>query len=66
MLLPLSPREAETLRLYSHGMQRKLVARAMSISEATVKDHLTAARRKLVAESTAHAVAIALREGVLT
>lgn len=63
--LSLSPREREALRLYSCGLARKRIALEMRISEHTVKDHLTAARRKLFARSTAHAVAIALRERVM-
>lgn len=42
----LSPRELEVIRLYAAGLPAKSVARRMSISEDTVKEHLKRARRK--------------------
>ncbi len=42
----LAPREAEALRLYAAGMPLKSVARRMSISYETVREHLRRVRRK--------------------
>lgn len=60
-----SPREVEVIRLIADGRPPKQVARDLGMSHHTVKDHLDALRRKLGAANTTHAVALALRSGVL-
>lgn len=57
---PLSARERQCLLLAAGGLMSKQIAAEMGISEKTVEMHLTNARRKLGARTTAHAVAISL------
>lgn len=56
---PLTPREAKVLELLKSGLPNKLIARAISISEQTVKYHLKNLYLKLGAQGRAHAVALA-------
>ena len=63
--LAASRRELDALRYSSHGLRERECADAMGVSEETVKTHLDFARRKLRAKNTAHAVAIALRLGLI-
>lgn len=63
--LPLTPRELEALRWFSHGLTREMVAEVMGISTETVKTTVAVARMKLRAKNTAHAVGNALRLGLL-
>ena len=62
---PLSPRELEVLRLVSEGLDTHEIARALFVTEDTVKTHVARILRKLDARSRAHAVAIALTAGFL-
>jgi DNA-binding NarL/FixJ family response regulator len=62
---PLTPREREVLRLIAEGLPTKQIARALSISERTVKFHSTSLLRKLGAENRAQAVALAAQRGLL-
>lgn len=57
--------EVANLRWFSHGLHRADVARARCVSEETVKSQIDSARMKLGAKTTAHAVAIALRHGLI-
>lgn len=61
----LSPRERGVLRLVAAGFSNRQIARALSISERTVKFHVTAIFNKLGAENRAQAVAIAAERGLL-
>ena len=61
----LSDRELDVLRLVADGMANKEVARALFISEATVKTHLVHLFGKLQAESRTSAVAAARAHGLL-
>jgi DNA-binding CsgD family transcriptional regulator len=60
-----SPRELDTLRASSHGMVGQEVAALLGIGEESVKSYLASARRKLRAKNTTHAVALAIRAGIL-
>lgn len=62
---PLSPREREVLSLVATGANLHQVADALTISPATVRTHLGNAHRKLGARNRAHAVALALQEGLI-
>jgi NarL family two-component system response regulator YdfI len=62
----LSKRESQVLALLSQGAPNKEIALALSISERTVKAHVTSIFNKLGASSRAEAVAIALRSGLLS
>jgi DNA-binding NarL/FixJ family response regulator len=61
----LSPREKEVLRHVARGLSNKQIARALSITERTVKFHVTAILIKLDAENRAQAVAVAAERGLL-
>jgi DNA-binding NarL/FixJ family response regulator len=62
----LTRRETETLQLVADGFSNKQIAGHLSVSTETVKSHVCALLAKLGASSRAHAVAIALRHGLLT
>lgn len=57
----LTPRQRDVLRLLAEGKPNKLIARALDISEATVKVHLLAVFRALGARNRTEAVVIAQR-----
>jgi len=61
----LTPRELDVLRLVSNGCSNKEVARALHLSAGTVKSYLDDIYRKLEVSDRAHAVATALRLGLL-
>jgi LuxR family maltose regulon positive regulatory protein len=61
----LTPREAHILGLLSSGMSNKLIARAMEISDETVKWHLKNLFAKLSAGSRQHAVGRARLLGLI-
>jgi DNA-binding NarL/FixJ family response regulator len=61
----LSERERQVLRLVADGLPTKQIARELSISERTVKFHVTSIMRKLDADNRAQAVAQAAQRGLL-
>ena len=61
----LSPREIEVLRQIASGKANKLIADQLSISEETVKSHVTNILSKLGANDRTHAVTIGLRRGII-
>ena len=61
----LSAREREVLRLVADGLPTKQIARALAISERTVKFHVASILRKLGADNRAQAVALAAQRGLL-
>jgi NarL family two-component system response regulator YdfI len=61
----LSPREGQVLNLLTQGFANKEIAVQLSISERTVKTHITSIFNKLGARSRAEAVAIALLNGIV-
>lgn len=56
----LTPKQLAALRLLAQGLERKDIAERMGVGEETVKSHLTEARRRLRANTSAQAVAIGL------
>ena len=60
---PLSPREVEILDNIAKGMTNKQVAYALSISEQTVKNHMSSILRKLSVNDRTQAVVYAMRQG---
>ena len=62
---PLSRREAEILALIANGHTTREIACRLYIEPVTVKTHVGNILRKLGAHDRAHAVAVALRAGVL-
>jgi two-component system response regulator DegU len=60
---PLTKRETEILTYVAEGNSNKEIARILSISEQTIKNHVSAILRKLNANDRAHAVTLALHSG---
>ena len=60
---PLSPREVEIRDNIAQGMTNKQVAYALSISEQTVKNHMSSILRKLSVNDRTQAVVYAMRQG---
>jgi DNA-binding NarL/FixJ family response regulator len=63
LFVPLSPREIEVLEYISRGHSNKEIARALKISDQTVKNHITSILRKLNVNDRTQAVVYALRRG---
>jgi len=61
----LSDREVEVLRLVAVGKANKEIARAISLSEETVKAHLKSIFAKLDVADRTHAVTVAARRGII-
>jgi DNA-binding NarL/FixJ family response regulator len=61
LFVPLSGREVEILDYIAHGHSNKAIARALSISDQTVKNHITSVLRKLAVNDRTQAVIYALR-----
>jgi DNA-binding NarL/FixJ family response regulator len=61
----LTDRERSVLRLVAAGMPNKQIARQLSISERTVKFHVTSILNKLNADNRAQAVSLAHERGLL-
>jgi DNA-binding NarL/FixJ family response regulator len=61
----LSGRETQVLRLIADGLSTKQIARELSITERTVKFHVSSILNKLGADTRAQAVALAARRGLL-
>jgi DNA-binding NarL/FixJ family response regulator len=59
----LSPREIEILDLVARGNSNKIIGRKLSISDQTVKNHVSAILRKLEVNDRTEAVVYALRNG---
>lgn len=59
----LTRRETQTLKYVAEGYSNKQIARALYVSEQTVKNHVSSVQRKLGANNRAHAVVMALRQG---
>lgn len=62
---PLSPRELAAMTYLAKGMNRAQAAAEMDISEHTLRVYIEAARHKLGALNTTHAVARALSRGLI-
>lgn len=60
---PLSNREIEILDYIARGNSNKEIARALKISDQTVKNHITSILRKLAVNDRTQAVVFALRRG---
>jgi DNA-binding NarL/FixJ family response regulator len=61
----LTAREIEVLQLIASGNANKLIADQLSISEETVKFHITNMLSKLGANDRTHAVTIGLKRGII-
>ena len=58
---PLTHREIQILSYIADGNSNKQIARALGISDQTIKNHVSAILRKLNANDRAHAVALSMR-----
>ena len=63
LFIPLSSREVQVLDYIAKGNSNKEIARAMSISDQTVKNHITSIMRKLAVNDRTQAVVYAMRQG---
>jgi DNA-binding NarL/FixJ family response regulator len=61
----LSSREMDVLRLIAAGNANKAIAGRLSITEETVKSHVTNILAKLGANDRTHAVTLALKRGII-
>jgi two-component system, NarL family, response regulator LiaR len=61
----LTERETETLRLIAKGMSNKEIAESLSVSEVTVKTHVSSILSKLNLQSRTQAALFALKEGLV-
>ena len=61
----LSARELDVLRLIAAGNANKEIAAQLSVTEETVKSHVTSILSKLAANDRTHAVTIALKRGMI-
>ncbi len=61
----LTPRELAVLRLLARGLQNKEIANELTISERTVKFHVTAVLHKLGAGNRTEAVTLAAQRGLI-
>lgn len=61
---PLTPREVEVLRLVARGLGNQAIADVLSLSEPTVRGHVSAILGKLHLASRTQAALYALREGL--
>lgn len=62
----LSPREMEVMHLLAKGMTNKQIADRISVSERTVKFHVSSILGKLGAENRTEAVKIAVNKGIIS
>lgn len=60
-----TPREVEVLTHMAEGLTMKEIAEKLYISEFTVRDHITSITKKLGAKNKTHAVASAMRLGII-
>lgn len=61
----LTPREVDVLHGVATGLANKDIARELRISAQTVKDHMSRIMNKLSASNRSHAIAIALKRGII-
>ena len=61
----LTPQQNKVLQLLGEGLLNKQIAYRLSVSEATVKAHVSAILQKLDASGRLQAVQHALRDGLL-
>jgi len=63
---PLTPREKEILNHIAQGLLNKQIAGKLSISEQTIKNHVTSILRKLNANARTEAVVVAIKQGLIS
>jgi len=63
--LDLTRREADVLALIAEGLSNSEIGRRLFVSDETVKSHVKSLLEKLHARTRAHAVALAIRRGLI-
>lgn len=66
MQRPLDDNEREALALFANGQSADEIAAALHVSQGMAHHYLRMAARKLGARNRVHAVAIAVRNGLVT
>lgn len=62
----MTPYQIRLLSLASHGLSNKQIGiQVGGLSERTIKNHFTILYKQMKVENRTHAVAIALREGII-
>jgi LuxR family quorum sensing-dependent transcriptional regulator len=61
----LTARESEVLRWVANGKSAREIGEILDITKRTVDEHVQVAIRKLGATNRTHAVALALRDGLI-
>lgn len=61
----LSRREIDVLQRCAHGMRTDAIASELEVSAHTVREHIDRAKQKLGARNLSHAVALAMRAGLI-
>ncbi|MEL6160790.1 MAG: response regulator transcription factor [Cyanobacteria bacterium J06627_32] len=65
LLEPLTPREVQVLNLLAGGLTNRAIAQKLTISEHTVKFHVSAILAKLGVTSRTEAIAVGIRSGLV-
>ena len=63
---PLTPRETQILSYIARGYLNKQIAAELTISEQTIKNHVTSILRKLNANARTEAVVVGIRQGLIS
>jgi len=66
LIRPLTRREMQILTQIAEGNSNKQIASILGVTEQTVKNHVTAILSKLNANHRAHAVSLAMRNGLIS
>jgi DNA-binding NarL/FixJ family response regulator len=64
--LGLSQRESQVLGLLTDGLSNRLIASELVLGEETIKTHLRNIYKKLEVKDRAQAVAVAIRQGIVS
>ena len=64
LIATLTPREYETLTYLTRGLNNKLIAREMNLTEGTVKIHVKGILSKLKVDTRINAAVLALEQGI--
>ncbi|MFA5629189.1 MAG: response regulator transcription factor [Dehalococcoidales bacterium] len=65
LMASLTNREQQILQYIAGGNNNKQIAESFNISEQTIKNHVSAILRKLNANDRAHAVVLAIKNGII-
>lgn len=63
--MPLTPRQQSVVRMLSEGRRAQAIAKALGVTEATIRKHINDAKERLDADTLAHLVGIAKDRGLI-